>query len=310
MKLLLTKAFMWESTHLEMLSKIGFDIIIVDREDGELSYEAKQVDVVVCNWLFVHHRIEDFPNLKFIQLLSAGLDRIPLKYAQEHEITIKNAKGVYSIPMAEFVLSNVLGFVKSSNFFAENKKKHIWEKKRDLEELFEKNILIVGCGSVGTEVAKKFSAFSDNVYGIDMFEANDYDYFKKIYSFDNLDRLLKRADITILTLPLTSLTYHLFNRERMLSMKKKSILVNIARGHIIDEDALPEVLKTHLGGLIADTFEDEPLPKNSPLWDIKNAIITPHNSFASTANQERLWNCCFKNLQDFINQNPQIKVKV
>ncbi|MCR4889250.1 MAG: hydroxyacid dehydrogenase [Ruminococcus sp.] len=299
MKLLVTGAFAWKKEYMDILADMGIEVVYSEREDSELSQEAKTADAVICNWLFVHHDIDDFKNLKYIQLLSAGLDRIPLDRINERGITVRNARGVYSIPMAEFAVSGVLELMKHKAFFCGNKKAHMWEKKRDLDELFGKNVLIVGCGSVGSETAKRFSAFTDEVYGVDLYPPKEFSWYKDIRPLSELDAMLEKADVAVLTLPLTNETFHLFDRERMLSMKKGAVLVNIARGSVIDEKAVPEVM-SHLGGLVADTFEKEPLPADSPLWELENAVITPHNSFASNANQERMWDVCLKNITEYL----------
>ena len=99
--------------------------------------------------LFLSHPIEKFTNLRYIQLTSAGFDRVPMEYVKVHNIEIRNARGVYSIPMAEFALCGVLQLYKQSRFFMENQKARTWEKHRRLLELSGKTVCIIGCGSVG-----------------------------------------------------------------------------------------------------------------------------------------------------------------
>ena len=244
------------------------------------------VEGVICNGLFLFHAIEKFANLKYIQLTSAGFDRVPMEYVEEHQIEIHNARGVYSIPMAEFALFGVLELYKQGRFFMENQKQHRWEKHRELLELNEKRVCIVGCGSVGTECAKRFRAFGCTINGIDLVPRNDKNY-EEMFGLDRLEEILTESDIVVLTLPLTDQTRHLIDEVKLKKMKRGAILVNIARGTIVDTDALIGALP-NLGGAVLDVFEEEPLRWGSSLWDMPKVFITPHNSFIGDGNRERL----------------------
>ena len=299
MKLLLTGAFPWTASQIEMLKNLGFEILFVEREDALLRNTEKSADAVICNWLFMHHDIKEFKNLKYIQLLSAGLDRVPLDYVKEHNIQIWNAQGVYSIPMAEFVISGVLQILKSSRFFYKNQMEARWEKNRKLLELFDMKVLVVGTGSVGTEIAKRFRAFTDYVRGVDL-TPRSIPYFEEVVSMEALDAELSAVDIVVVTLPLTSETHHLFNIERFAGMKENSIFVNVARGGFVDESALSKALNDKLYGAVLDVFEKEPLPDTSDFWRRENVILSPHNSFVSDGNNKRMWTLIYKNLEKMI----------
>jgi phosphoglycerate dehydrogenase-like enzyme len=215
--------------------------------------------------LFLHHSIEKFTRLRYIQLTSAGFDRVSMDYVQKKGIAIYNARGVYSIPMAEFAVGGVLQLYKKARYFYESQRKCIWEKHRDLLELFGKKICIVGCGSVGTECAKRFQAFGCEVIGVDLYPREDSVY-EKIYSLVELDIGLSQADVVVLTLPLTEETKGIINAQRLSVMKKDSVLVNIARGAVVDEAALLNALDSNLMGAVLDVFEEEPLSSDNPLW--------------------------------------------
>ncbi len=296
MNLLITGAWNEAKQNISLLEQIGHRVCFMQQEKDALPCEYNWVEGVICNGLFLHHPIEKFQNLKYIQLTSAGYDRVDLEYIQKHGIEIHNARGVYSIPMAEFALSGVLQLYKQAAFFNENKKMCKWEKHRGLKELFGKKVLIAGCGSVGNECAKRFAAFGCEVTGIDLYPREDMLY-KKILPLTELDAQLKGADIVVLTLPLTNQTKHLMNQKRLKTLKKDAVLVNIARGAVIDTAALLEQID-HLGGAVLDVFEEEPLNENSPLWQKENLILTPHNSFAGEGNSGRLKKIIIKNLEE------------
>ena len=123
--------------------------------------------------------------------------------------------------------------------------------------------------------------------------------FEKIEPLLDLNSVLASADIAILTLPLTEETYHLFDKERLSLIKKGAVLVNIARGGVVDTAALCSALQENLGGAALDVFEEEPLSENSPLWDMENVLITPHNSFVGEGNKQRLLSLVLENLRSF-----------
>lgn len=295
MNLLITGAWNEAKKHIKTLESMGHSVVFMQQEREELPCAPDMVEGIICNGLFLYHPIEQFTSLKYIQLTSAGFDRVPMDYVRNHDIKIYNAKGVYSIPMAEFAVSGVLQLYKQSHFFYENQKKHIWNKHRGLLELYGKKVCIVGCGSVGTECAKRFKAFGCCVTGINLHPRLDENY-EEMMDLNCLNKVLPKSDIVILTLPLTDETNHLMNESRLGLLNKDAILVNIARGAIIDISALIKILPK-IGGAVLDVFEEEPLEKNSRLWDMENVVVTPHNSFIGSGNQVRLNKVILENIQ-------------
>ncbi len=297
MNLLVTGAFDWTEDELNSLRELGHRVVFMQQEKDALPCDPKWVEGIIGNGIFLTHPIEQFENLYYIQLTSAGYDRVPMDYVKSHGIQIHNARGVYSIPMAEFAVCGVLELYKQSKFFFEHQKAHRWVKHRGIQELYGKTVCIVGCGSVGTECAKRFRAFGCRMTGVDI-KPYESEHYETMLPLDGLNHALKDSDIVVLTLPLTEETHHLMNAERFSCMKKNAVLVNIARGAVVDMKALYQLMRTNqLGGVILDVFEDEPLSKQSPLWELENAIITPHNSFVGNGNQQRLWDCIISNLQ-------------
>lgn len=286
MNLLVTGAWSEGKNCIAELETMGHNVTFMQYEKDALPCDYEWVEGVICNGLFLSHPIEKFTNLKYIQLTSAGFDRVDMNYVKAHNIEIHNARGVYSIPMAEFAICGVLQLYKQAAFFRENQKQHLWEKHRGLLELAGKNVLIVGCGSVGNECAKRFKAFDCKVTGVDLFPREDSLYIEML-PLDKLDNALKQADIVVLTLPLTEQTRHLIDNRKLSLMKDGATLVNIARGAIIDTKALLNHID-RFTGVVLDVFEEEPLNENSPLWDKQNIILTPHNSFVGEGNGERL----------------------
>ena len=295
-KLLLTGAFKYSREQLSNLEHLGYEIVFVQNERKALNIDVSDIDTVVCNSLFLYNDITEFKNLRTIQLTSAGLDRVPLDHINEKGIQLFNARGVYSISMAEWSILKILEIYKKSRVFYKNQELHKWEKQRDLLELTDKTAAIIGYGSVGTEIAKRLKAFGVNVISVDR-QVKEDDYVDESILIDDLDAALEKSDVIILTLPLTAETKHLINEEKIKVMKDNAVLINVSRGGIIDETALIESLKEDkFLGVALDVFEEEPL-NESPLWDFENVIITPHNSFVSDKVNERLFEVMIENLR-------------
>ena len=296
MKLLVTGAWRCTQDQLNEIEKLGHSIVFMQNEKDALPCEYENVEGVICNGLFLYHSIEKFINLRYIQLTSVGFDRVPMNYVQAHGIKIYNARGVYNIPMAEFAVSGVLQLYKQAKFFYQNQKQGVWQKHREVLELFGKTVCIVGCGNVGTECAKRFNAFGCKVIGVDLYPRIDENY-ENIYPFLSIEECLQKADIVVLTLPLTNETRHMMNTTRFNAMKNGSMLVNIARGAVVDERALLKALDCKLLGAVLDVFEEEPLAESSTLWQQENVIITPHNSFVGDGNADRLFKTIEMNIR-------------
>lgn len=300
MKLLMTGAFNCTAEQKLNIEKLGCEVMFQQMENEPLSQEVYEAEAIICNGLFLYNDLDKFPNLKFVQLTSAGLDRVPVERMKEKGITLCNARGVYSTPMAEWALTGVLTLYKHTNAFYNNQQNHKWVKDRNVKELSGSTICIVGCGSVGTECAKMFKPFASEIIAVDIVKPAS-DLFDNYYAINNVAEAVQNADVVILTLPLTTETKNMFNKELLSQFKNDAILVNIARGAVVNETDLINSLKNgKLGGAVLDVFETEPLDEKSELWDFQNVVITPHNSFVSPKNNERLYNVVYNNLKEFM----------
>lgn len=297
MNILITGAWRATEAQLQELERMGHTLAWMPDERGDLPCSTDWVEGVICNGLFLYHSIEEFTSLSYVQLTSAGFDRMPMEYATEKGIAVHNARGVYSVPMAEFALSSVLAVYKQSGHFYRAQADRRWDKHRGLRELYGKRVCMIGCGSVGTECAKRFAAMACEVIGVDAYPRED-EHYTAMLPVSSLNTALMTADIAILTLPLTPETHHLVGGDQLALLPEGCVLINIARGGVLDTGALIQALETRRDmTAVLDVFEEEPLPKESPLWDMPNAILTPHNSFVGEGNPGRLWQVILHNLQ-------------
>lgn len=286
MNVLVTCAFQLNNEELAALETAGHKVFTHIDERAPVE-QPERYETVVCNGLFLHNPIERFTNLRLIQLTSAGFDRVPLDYIRAHGIELHNAVGVYSVPMAEFTVCGILQLYKQSRFFAENQAQHKWEKHRGLLELFGKHVCILGCGDVGREIAKRLKAFDCYITGVNRTVRVLRD-FDEVLSLDKLSDAAAVCDILICCIALTPETRGMVNREVFNLLSADAVFVNVARGATADEAALIEWLQNG-GHAVLDVFEEEPLPETSPLWDMENVILTPHNSFVGDGNRAILW---------------------
>lgn len=300
MNLLLTGCFNYTESQKERLTSLGYQIYFMQQEKESLPLAAENVDATVCNGLFLTHNIEEFSQLKFIQLTSAGFDRVPVDYIQTKGIVLHNARGVYSVPMAEWALFRVLEHYKHGWFFKNEQEHHRWTKYRGLRELAGSRVAVVGAGNVGQEVAKRFGALGCHVTGFDI-HTNNTPFFDEMALTTSLLERVGVYDVVVITAPLLPSTRGLISYDVMKGMKENATLVNIARGGLIDQEALITVFTERKDMFAAvDVFENEPLEADSPLWRMDNVAISPHNSFVSDRNNERMFDVMYQHLKDFI----------
>ena len=285
MNLLITGVWAEAEKYIPEIEAKGHQVLFLQQEKDELPCRPDWVEGVICGGLFLFHPIEAFVNLKYIQLTSAGYDHMPMEYVKAHPIEFHNAHGVYSVPMAEFAIAGVLSVFKKLNVFYEQQKKHEWKKDRNLRELAGKTVVIVGCGEVGAECAKRFKAFDTTVIGVNR-TMKDQPFFDQMVDLDKIDRILETADVVVIAIALSEETRGLVKARQL---KKGALLVNVSRGAVVDLDGVQNAF--------LDVFENEPLEENDPLWDTDNILITPHNSFAGDRNDNRLSRLILSNLK-------------
>jgi len=262
-----------------------------------LQFDPACIEGIVCNFFFQHNAVADLPRLRHVQLTSAGLDRVPVEEMKERNIRLFNAGAAYALPMAEWAVGKILEMYKCSAFFARNAREHRWEKNREIRELSGMAAAIVGFGNVGRCIAKRLRAFDVSILAVDIVE-DASGLSDEWYPVSALGKALEKTDIVVLTLPLMASTYHILDDKMLARMKEDAVLVNVARGPLIDEGALLEHLnRGRFWGVALDVFEKEPLDPASALWACGRVILTPHNSFVGTGNQERLFQVLLSNLK-------------
>jgi phosphoglycerate dehydrogenase-like enzyme len=227
------------------------------------------------------------PNLRWVQATSSGIGQFLTRTGLDRsEITFTTAAGVHAIPLAEFALLGVLYFIKELPHLTAQQAARHWERYT-ARQLAGRRVVVVGLGQVGRKVAELFSLLGAEVWGVarDTGHVEAGTRLTRVTDARSMDELLPQADAIVLCCPLTEQTRGLLDRRRLRLLPAGSVVVNIARGAVIDEAALIAALSDgHLGGAFIDVAAVEPLPAESPLWDMRNVVISPHS--ASTVDRE------------------------
>lgn len=245
--------------------------------------------------------------LKWLQLTWAGADKYTRMKHLPEPLTITNASGAFGTIISEYVIGAIIALYRSFPDYYRNQQQHLWMESDSSDTIYGKTVLILGTGDIGTRLAHRLKAFGTHIIGLRRNpKASAIPDFDEIHGLSQLDDMLKKADIVVGCLPNTSETSGLLDEQQLRLMKKDALLINVGRGSLIKNDALVQVLKAgHLKGVALDVSEIEPLPEDSPLWDMPNVFITPHiagPSFGGNSDVENtIWNICMQNLERFLN---------
>jgi phosphoglycerate dehydrogenase-like enzyme len=244
--------------------------------------------------------------LKWIQSSAAGLDHCLTPETIASDIIVTSASGLFADPVAEQTLALTLGLLRGlpTFFRAQQKREFIRRPTRDLTR---STVGIVGLGGNGTRIAEVLRPFDTRIIATDIFTTDKPAVVDELWPADELDRLLIESDIVILCVPLNATTQGMIAAPQLARMKPRSLLINVARGPIVVEKDLVAALQSgHLGGAGLDVTEIEPLPINSPLWDVPNVIITPHVGAQSARRADTTTDLICENLRRYFAGRPLI----
>jgi phosphoglycerate dehydrogenase-like enzyme len=239
----------------------------------------KQVDVMVArNETFQPEMLQALSGLKFLYIMSAGVDNLPFNELIARRITVCNASGIHGQQMSEHAIGVMIAFSRNIGLSIRNQSKRLWGGHGSLDELSGRTLLVVGAGRIGKEIARLASAFGMRIIGVTR-RALTIEGFEQVYPLSRLHEALGSADYVILLTPLTAETNGLMGAGEFAAMKPTAIFLNLSRGETVDEQALITALKTGvIAGAGLDVFQEEPLPPQNELWEMENVVITPHSA--------------------------------
>lgn len=296
----------------EMVEKIsqenlpGHEIVYYETrvtDDTTLIERAKDADVLVAANLPLNRNVlSACPRLKLISVAFTGIDHLDVDYCKEKQIMICNSVGYSTIAVAEEVFGMIIGLYRHLLESDERTRGQQTKDGLNLLEMAGKTIGVVGAGEIGQRVIKIAQAFSLKVLC--------YSRTKRMIEgveFVDLDTLMKESDIITLHIPATSATHHLINAEKIALMKKDAVLINTARGAIVDSQALAEALnQDRIAGAGIDVFEMEPpIPAEHPLLNAKNTLLAPHIGFATKEALVKRAHVVFENIKKYLAGDPQ-----
>lgn len=274
--------------------RVPGDEVVAVTEEGKLRREMPTADILLT-FHFPLDVLETATNLRWIQVTSAGTEFLAAAHAQLATIAVTNTRGLHADPIADYVMTAAVMLHSDFAEFGRQQARRQWSR-RPVETLHGKTLGVLGVGAIGQEIARRGRAAGMEVIGLRRSGAADSDV-AQMYALDGLQPFLARCDFLAVTVPMTAQTQALIGARELAGMKRSAYVINVARGGVIDEDALIDALRAGtLAGACLDVFAIEPLPADSPLWTMGNVIITPHIAGMRSDYTERLLDIFVENL--------------
>ena len=272
------------------------------RDAAALDEAVAQAEVLVVSGLWRHALLERAPRLRFIQSVSAGTDQFPKDALRARGIRLASAQGGNERAVAEHALALMLGLTRRLPEALRNQAAATWrpmiaDPARREQELGGRTLLVIGLGRIGTRIARLGRTFDMRVIGLRRRPLEAGDPVEAVFSPDRLHAALKEADVVALACPLTPETENLIDEAALAAMKPGALLINVARGRVVDQDALARALtEGRIAGAGLDCFHDEPLPADAPFWRMPNVIVTPHSAGETSLYEGRVIGLLIENL--------------
>lgn len=272
--------------------------------NAENSFWEAEVFITYGEDLTDEH-IKNTDKLKWIMVMSAGLEKMPLAACQKKGILVTNARGVHKIPMAEYTLGVMLQHVKQARTLWHREEEEKWDRRVPIGELYGSTVLILGVGAIGGEVARLAKAFRMKTLGVNS-SGKSVDNVDELYRMKDVSQIISKADFVVSVLPSTAETKNFFTYEHFQLMKETAVFINIGRGDLINSEVLVEALeKKEIAHAYLDVFEKEPLPQGHPFWKMDNVTVTPHISSITKKYLPRSFEIFEQNLHTYIKKGNQ-----
>lgn len=249
--------------------------------------------------------------LRWLHLRGAGIDRIAVPGLMDSDVVLTNGSGNHAPNIAEHVLSLMLAFARQLPLLIARQQRKEWAAP-PAERVFElsgQTLAIVGCGAIGQELARRAAGLGMRVIGVKRAPAAPPPGITELFTLERLDEVLARADHLVLALPLTPETRGLLDAPRLRRLKSGAHVYNVGRGALLDQEALVDALRSgHVAGAGLDVTDPEPLPADSPLWDMANVVITAHSAGLTPRSYERFEALLLENMRRFSRGEPLLNV--
>ncbi len=293
--------------HRKRLTELEGRIEIQATDDEERVAELiPQAEVLVCfPWHYSDQLLRRAANLSWIHALSAGVDQLLTPELANSNVQVTTSSGVHPIQISEHILGMMLAFTRNLHRFIRFQLKKSWNRDLQMEELQGKTLGIIGLGKIGRELARKAQCFGMEVLGVKRDISQGVDGVEQLFPPEELDEVLTRSDFVVILAPFTSKTHGMIGERELALMKNSAYLISISRGGIVDEEALVGALRRgEIAGAGLDVFATEPLPSDSPLWQMEQVLISPHIAGASPHYLERALEIFADNLNRYLEGRP------
>ncbi len=248
------------------------------------------------------------PRLAWLHVFNAGVDHPIYAEMMQRGARLTTSSGSTAVPIAQTAITGMLMLARNFPRWLAAQRRHEWNPARFAEaprDLSEQRVLILGLGSIGNEIARLAKVLGMPVTGVRRSGGHSDDHADAVAPPEQLDALLPQADWLVIACPLTAETRGLITAQRLQRLPAGARVINVARGEIVDEPALIAALQSgHLAGAYLDVFAEEPLPESSPLWELPNVLVTPHNSAAAAGNDGRVYDIFVGNLGRWLRGEP------
>jgi len=294
---------------MDQLHDLGNLTIYNSTKPDQIIERSKNADILIVNKVILSKEIiEKLPNLKYICVSATGYNNIDIEYAASKDIPVSNVAGYSTNGVAQHVFAMLLSVLNKVDYYSNEVDNGKWVQAKDFTfydhsifELSNMTMGIFGFGTIGQKVGEIANAFGMKVIATHRHEKRDKKDWVEFVSFEEL---CKHSDVISLHTSLNESTEGIINNKSIQLMKKKAILINTARGGLINETDLAENLKNNtIGYACLDVLSSEPPSPDNPLLNIKNCIITPHIAWASYESRQKLIDGLYQNIQSFVAEN-------
>ncbi len=295
------------NTWRERLVRAASGATVIITEDEEEIRAMLGVATVLYAPRISDEMLDLAPNLKWCHVPSSGVEKLPLAQLGENGVVLTNSRGVMARAVADHALAMILAHARQIPRSVDLKRERKWERLT-CRQLDRTTMLIIGMGAIGTELSRRAMGFGMRILGVTR-RPRAVAFVEQVVSQENLAQVLPEADFVVLACPVTNETRGIIGKDELALMRSDAFLVNVGRGQLVDEDALITALENGIiGGAGLDVFTTEPLPPESPFYDLDNVILSPHSAGSRQGSRDEGISFFIQNLKRYLAGRPLINI--
>jgi phosphoglycerate dehydrogenase-like enzyme len=286
--------------------KYGGLEFVVSADKEEVFEYLKNAEILITFFKCSRKMLDAAPALKWIQAISAGVDYMPLDEVARRHLILTNGRGIHRVHMAEFALASMISLARSFHVMFRNQIHRKWDRSAPQGEINGSVLGIIGLGDIGKEIARKASFLGMHVIGVKR-NPEPLEFVEEVYGGRDMGKVFEKSDYIINLLPYTAATERIIDKTYFDLMKESACFINMGRGKTVNEPDLIETLRNgKIRAMVSDVYFEEPLPEDSPLWDLENVILTPHICGMSPKYMERAVKIIDHNLEVYLHRKGEM----